>query len=36
MYTAKNNPDGKPLRKRKTINFRFGDKHKEYLSLIHI
>lgn len=31
MYTVKNSQDGKPLKKRKTINFRFGDKHKEYI-----
>lgn len=31
MYTVKNSPDGKPLKKKKTIHFRFGDKHKEYI-----
>lgn len=31
MYTVKNSPDGKPLKKRKTIDFRFGDKHKAYI-----
>lgn len=31
MYTAKNNLYEKPLKKRKTINFQFGDKHKAYI-----
>lgn len=31
MYTVKNSPVRKPLRKKKTIIFQFGDKHKEYI-----
>lgn len=31
MYTVKSNTESRPLRKRKTIPFRFGDKHKAYI-----